>query len=59
VAYGKIYANHGAMTPGAGAEAADGMSGDKIQKIVEAMRCERYRFSPAAAARHLSAARMV
>src|SRR5713101_6502088 len=47
LAYGKIYANQGAMTPGASAETADGMSEDKIHKIIEAMRSERYRFSPA------------
>jgi group II intron reverse transcriptase/maturase len=47
LAYGKIYANQGAMTPGASAETADGMSEDKICKIIEAMRSERYRFSPA------------
>ena len=39
LAYGKIYANQGAMTPGASAETADGMSEDKIHKIIEAMRC--------------------
>src|SRR5713226_2330549 len=47
MAYGRIYANHGAMTPGASTETADGMSEDKIHKIIEAMRAERYRFSPA------------
>jgi retron-type reverse transcriptase len=47
LAYGRIYANQGAMTPGASAETADGMSEDKIHKICEAMRAERYRFSPA------------
>ena len=46
LAYGKIYANQGAMTPGASAETADGMSEDKIDTIIEAMRYERYRFSP-------------
>jgi len=46
LAYGRIYANHGAMTPGASAETADGMSEDKIHKIIEAVRGERYRFSP-------------
>ena len=46
-AYGRIYANQGAMTPGASAETADGMSEDKIDQIIEAMRHERYRFSPA------------
>jgi len=35
------------MTPGASAETADGMSEDKIKQIIEAMRRERYRFSPA------------
>src|SRR6266545_7057231 len=47
LAYGNIYANQGAMTPGADEETADGMSEGKIDQIVEAMRCERYRFSPA------------
>ena len=47
LAYGRIYANQGAMTPGASAETADGMSEDKIDQITEAMRHERYRFSPA------------
>src|SRR5690349_21246152 len=47
LAYGRIYANQGAMTPGASAETADGMSEDKIDQIIEAMRHERYRFSPA------------
>jgi group II intron reverse transcriptase/maturase len=46
LAYGKIYANQGAMTPGASAETADGMSEDKIDQIIEAMRHERYRFRP-------------
>jgi group II intron reverse transcriptase/maturase len=47
VAYGRIYSNAGAMTPGASAETVDGMSLDKIHRIIEAMRHERYRFSPA------------
>ena len=46
LAYGKIYSNQGAMTPGASTETADGMSEDKIDTIIEAMRYERYRFSP-------------
>jgi len=46
MAYGRIYANQGAMTPGPDAETADGMSMDKIQRIVEALRHERYRFRP-------------
>jgi group II intron reverse transcriptase/maturase len=47
LAYGNIYSNQGAMTPGANAETADGMSEGKIDQITEAMRHERYRFSPA------------
>ena len=43
LAYGRIYANQGAMTPGASAETADGMSEAKIDAIIEAMRHERYR----------------
>jgi group II intron reverse transcriptase/maturase len=47
LAYGSIYSNAGAMTPGASAETADGMSEDKIGQIIELMRTERYRFAPA------------
>ncbi len=47
MAYGNIYSNQGAMTPGASAETADGMSEDKIDQIIELVRHERYRFSPA------------
>jgi group II intron reverse transcriptase/maturase len=46
-AYGNIYSNKGAMTPGGSEETADGMSEEKIDQIIEAMRHERYRFSPA------------
>src|SRR6201981_455743 len=46
-AYGNIYSDQGAMTPGATEETADGMSEDKIDQIIELMRHERYRFSPA------------
>lgn len=45
-AYGKIYRNDGAMTPGITAETVDGMSLKKIQAIIEALRYERYRWSP-------------
>src|SRR6266702_8655766 len=45
-AYGNIYSNKGAMTPGASEETADGMSEAKISQIIELMRFERYRFSP-------------
>jgi group II intron reverse transcriptase/maturase len=47
LAYGKIYSNKGSMTPGASGETADGMSEEKIHQIIEAMRREKYRFSPA------------
>jgi group II intron reverse transcriptase/maturase len=46
LAYGRIYSNQGAMTPGVTPETADGMSMAKIDRIVDAMRHERYRFSP-------------
>ena len=46
LAYGRIYSNHGAMTPGADGETADGMSLVKIGRIIDAMRHERYRFQP-------------
>jgi group II intron reverse transcriptase/maturase len=47
LAYGNIYSNQGAMTPGASEETADGMSEDKIEQIIGLMRHERYRFAPA------------
>jgi hypothetical protein len=47
LAYGNIYSNQGAMTPGASKETADGMSEEKINQITGLMRNERYRFSPA------------
>jgi group II intron reverse transcriptase/maturase len=46
-AYGNIYPNQGAMTPGANEETADGMSEERIEQIIGLMRNERYRFSPA------------
>jgi group II intron reverse transcriptase/maturase len=47
VAYGRIYANKGALTPGATRETVDGMSLEKIQRIIDSLRSERYRWSPA------------
>jgi retron-type reverse transcriptase len=47
LAYGNIYSNQGAMTPGTSEETADGMSEDKIEQITGLMRREQYRFSPA------------
>ncbi|MFE3785991.1 reverse transcriptase domain-containing protein [Amycolatopsis sp. NPDC059090] len=46
LAYGRIYANKGAMTPGATGETVDGMSLEKIQTIIGALRDERYRWNP-------------
>src|SRR5258708_7366669 len=46
LAYGRLYSNHGAMTPGACGETADGMSLAKIGRIIDALRHERYRFQP-------------
>jgi group II intron reverse transcriptase/maturase len=47
LAYGNIYPNKGAMTPGASDETADGMSEGKIDLVIKEMRAERYRFAPA------------
>ncbi|MGH3225991.1 MAG: reverse transcriptase domain-containing protein, partial [Streptosporangiaceae bacterium] len=46
LAYGNIYSNKGAMTPGPDGETADGMSRGRIGRIIDAMRHERYRFQP-------------
>ena len=46
MAWGRIYANDGAMTPGTCGETADGMSLAKIGRIIDALRHERYRFQP-------------
>ena len=45
-AYAKLYSNKGAMTPGATPETADGMSMEKINTIIEALRTERYQWTP-------------
>jgi group II intron reverse transcriptase/maturase len=45
-AYGKIYRNHGAMTRGVTDETVDGMSLPKIRGIIDALRFERYRWTP-------------
>jgi group II intron reverse transcriptase/maturase len=46
LAYGRIYSNQGAMTPGADGETADGTSLAGIGRIIDALRHERYRFKP-------------
>jgi group II intron reverse transcriptase/maturase len=45
-AYGRIYANRGAMTPGTTKETADGMSLERIIALIEQLRYERYRWTP-------------
>jgi group II intron reverse transcriptase/maturase len=47
MAYGKIYRNKGAMTHGVTQETPDGMSLEKIDRIMEALRHERYQWLPA------------
>jgi len=45
-AYGRLYKNAGAMTPGATEETVDGMSTKKILGIIELLRNERYQWTP-------------
>ena len=45
-AYGRIYRNHGALTPGTTAETVDGMTLATIQRIIATLREERYRWTP-------------
>jgi len=45
-AYAKLYKNNGAMTPGITEETVDGMSTKKIAKIIEAIRYERWQWTP-------------
>src|SRR3982074_509756 len=46
-AFARIASNEGALTPGVTAETADGMSLADIDAIIEAVRHERYRWTPA------------
>ena len=46
-AYGRIYRNKGAMTPGVTEETADSMSLEKIDTIIQAIKRERYQWQPA------------
>jgi group II intron reverse transcriptase/maturase len=45
-AYGRLYSNDGAMTPGVDGETVDGMSLARIGRIIDALRHERFRFQP-------------
>ena len=46
-AYGKLYKNQGAMTPGVTGETADGMSLDKINAMIHSLREGTFRWKPA------------
>lgn len=46
LAIGRLYSNHGAMTPGADGQTVDGTSLAEVWRIIDAMRHERYRFQP-------------
>ncbi len=45
-AYNKIYRNKGAMTPGVTTETPDGMSLEKVQTIIEALKTGKFRWKP-------------
>ena len=45
-AYGKIYRNAGAMTPGSTRETVDGMNLQRIHNIIGLLRAERYKWTP-------------
>jgi group II intron reverse transcriptase/maturase len=45
-AYGRLARNAGALTPGSTSETVDGMAQAKIQRIIAALRHERYRWTP-------------
>jgi len=46
LAYGRIYRNAGATTPGPDTETVDGMSLERIEKITNLLRHERYTWKP-------------
>ena len=46
LAWGRIYSNKGAMTPGITGETPDGMSLARIGRVIDALRHERFRFQP-------------
>jgi retron-type reverse transcriptase len=46
MAYARLYSNDGAMTEGATEETVDAMSLAKIEAIIDALRHERYRWTP-------------
>src|SRR5690606_26831231 len=46
-AYGKLYANEGALTPGTTNQTVDGMSLERIEAIIAQLWEERYQWQPA------------
>ena len=46
-AYARLYKNDGAMTPGTTGETVDGMSLDRMDQVIEAIRNERWKWPPA------------
>jgi len=46
MAYKNIYANHGAMTKGVTNETVDGMSIPKMNRVIDKLKRETYRFAP-------------
>lgn len=45
-AYGKLYPNKGALTPGTTSDTVDGMSIKKIDHLIEELRHERFKWTP-------------
>ena len=45
-AYANIYSNKGAMTPGVNGDTLDGMSHQRINRIITALKENEYRFAP-------------
>ena len=45
-AYARLYPNKGALTKGSTAETADGMTLEKIDRIINALRSERFQWTP-------------
>jgi len=45
-AYGNLYANRGAMTIGATRQTVDGMTIDRIDRLIEKLRTETFRWTP-------------
>jgi len=47
IAYGRLYRNKGSLTPGSNQDTVDGMSLKRIEAIIELVRNEKYRWTPA------------